>query len=63
MNKTEREIIARGMALALGPRLKKVEAEQADVLAQVEDLQDRLTVAERIIQGLALRLEALEARQ
>ncbi|HUE93583.1 hypothetical protein [Pseudomonas sp.] len=63
MNHTDLEILARGVVLALAPRFKQLDAEQADALELIQDLQDRLTVAELTMQGLALRLEALEARQ
>lgn len=63
MNTSDKEILARGLAMALAPRFKQLDAEQADALELIQDLQDRLTVAELTIQGLALRLEALEARQ
>ncbi|MDP3816685.1 hypothetical protein [Pseudomonas sp.] len=63
MNTTDREILARGLAQAMAPRLKQLDAEQADNLELIQDLQDRLTVAELTMQGLALRLAELEAKQ
>lgn len=63
MNHTDLEILAKGAVQALAPRFKKLAAEQTDNLELIQDLQDRLTVVELTMQGLALRLEALEARQ
>jgi hypothetical protein len=63
MKTTDREILAKGLAMAMAPRFKQLDAEQADNLELIQDLQDRLTVAELTMQGLSLRLEQLEAKQ
>lgn len=63
MNQTDQKILAKGLAMAMAPRFKQLAAEQTDNLELIQDLQDRLTVAELTIQGLSLRLETLELRQ
>ena len=48
--------------MAMTPRFKQLDAEQADNLELIQDLQDRVVALELLVQGLSLRLAELEGR-
>lgn len=52
LTKAQLEILAKGAAMAIRPVLNKQASENADLLALIEDLQDRLRVLESQIADL-----------
>lgn len=52
LTKAQLEMLAKGAAMAIRPVLSKQASENADLLALIEDLQDRLRVLESQVADL-----------
>jgi hypothetical protein len=52
LTKAQLEMLAKGSAMAIRPVLNKQASENADLLALIEDLQDRLRVLESQVADL-----------